>query len=486
MPKNVQMPDGSVVEFPDNMDDNAIGAVLQKQYKQNTSPIPQNVAGLPPGQAPPGFPAAPPVNMKPSDVGQIFGDPGTYAGVPAKHIANMVKGIGGLAAPAQNGGELAASALGPAVLPAYRALVQPSIQPLKDTANYAKQGNWEGARQSVINAVPIAGPWGQAVEDEARSSGGVPAALGMATDIAVPEGASALAGPVGGFIGNKMKTAGENTINRTIGTLKADVKRGQNPGAGYLEAGFGPSWSMDSIASKSKGALKSTGQKLGAAYKNADASGVLIPTDTVRSAISPPIQRAIDTTMGEGGTLDPSPFMTHAQSFNPLLERGDINGGLQPSDVFRAKRNIAENTSWTDPLQVGLKQIRQENVGGLSGVLSDAVPEVAPLNDQYANLLSLNTRATDRAANPASTSLSAMKGHAVKAGLGAATGMAASHSPMGALIGAGAAEALDSVPAKTTGAYLAYQGGKAAGKTGEALSNLQGSVYLFPPKKKKS
>lgn len=487
MPKNVQMPDGSVVEFPDNMDDNAIGAVLQKQYRQNTNPIPQNVAGLPPGQAPPGFPAAPPVNMNPSDVGQVFGDPYTYAGVPAKHIANMVKGIGHAVGDNPEGGaEWTASAIGgPAGLAGYRSLIKPSIQPLKDTANYAKQGNWEGARQSVINAVPIAGPWGQAVEDEARSSGGVPAALGLATDIVVPEATSALAGPVGGFVGNRLKTAGENAINSTVGTLKRDVSRGQNPGKGYLEAGFGPSSSMASIASKSRGALDTTGQALSDAYDKATAAGTLIPSDTVRSAIMPPVQRAIDTTMGPGGTMDPGQYIKLSESYDPMLQAGDAAGGIKPSDLFAAKKNVAQNTSWGDPLQMGLKSVRQTQVGKLGGILSDAVPEVAPLNEQYADLASLTNRATDRAANPASTSLSAIKGHAIKLGAGAMGGTVLGHSPLAGLAGAGLAEALDTVPAKTTGAYLAYKGGQASGKTGEALSNLQGSAYLFPPKKKR-
>jgi|SRR5882762_747055 len=215
-----------------DIDDATLSAKVIAKYPEYddpipSSPIPQNVAGLPPGQAPPGFPAAPPVNMKPSDVGQIFGDPGTYAGVPAKHITNMVKGIGGIAAPAQNGGELAASAFGPAALPAYRALVQPSIQPLKDTANYAKQGNWEGARQSIINAVPIAGPWGKAVEDEAKSEGGVPAALGLATDYAAPIGASKAlglaargAGAVSSAIGKIGEYAGATKDARALANTR--------------------------------------------------------------------------------------------------------------------------------------------------------------------------------------------------------------------------------------------------------------------------
>lgn len=483
MPKNVQMPDGSVIEFPDTMDDGAISSVLQKQYSKTNSPIPQNVAGLPPGQAPPGLPGAPPVNMQPSPVGQIFGDPSTYGMVPLRHAGNMVKGVAGLAATPQNYGELAASVLGPATLPAYRALVAPSIQPAKEAINYAKQGQWDNARKSAINAVPIAGPWGQAVENEAQTSGGVPAALGMATDIAVPEIGSAFAPGIGAAVGGKLKGAGEGIINNTIGVLKKDVSRGQNPGAGYFQAGFGPSASMGSIASKAKGALDTTGEALGNAYQKADAAGTLIPADTVRSAIMPPVQNAIDTEMGPGGTMDPGQYIKLSQSYDPMLQAGDEAGGIKPSDVFSAKKNVARNTSWSDPTQLGLKSVRQQQVGKLSGVLSNAVPEVAPLNDQYANLASLTNRATDRAASP---SYGSPMGHIAKIGAGATGGMLMGHaSPYAAAGGVALSELADTVPARTTLASGLYNAGKIASGGGEALGKLQGTSYLFPPKKKR-
>lgn len=54
MPKRVQMPDSSIVEFPDTMDDNAIGAVLAKNYKppQQQSLAPQQPSGGPSRLAP--------------------------------------------------------------------------------------------------------------------------------------------------------------------------------------------------------------------------------------------------------------------------------------------------------------------------------------------------------------------------------------------------------------------------------------------------
>jgi hypothetical protein len=268
-------------------------------------------------------------------------------------------------------------------------------------------------------------------------------------------------------------------MNRTVGALQKDFKRGANPGRAYLDAGGTPSLSMDSLASKGKNLKSSVGKQIGDVYESATANGTIIPVQDVTSAIRPPIQNARAVVTGPGGTGDLGPIRQFGASFRPPIQTALDNGGFSPNDVFAMKKNVAQNTTWGDPTQVGMKSLRQQTTGALGNVLENAVPEVKPLNAQYQGLSNFANRANLRA----QTGSSPLTHLATKTALGAGGAMlGATHSPLAsALTGAGAM-ALDSVPVKTSLAGALYYGGKGTVAVGNGIKGLY-APPIAPPRR---
>ncbi len=377
---------------------------------------------------------------------------------------------------------------------------------LLQSANELRQGNPAAAATHAIGAVPMVGPAlnkmaaeappttpGQSYMSRVASAatlGNVGTALGTAAQVApmVLGAADRVAPnrpvipnpPVARAVGNAAiatgqaaQDAGTGLLNKTVGTLKADFKRGANPARGYLETGNGPALSMQSIADKSADALEETGNKLGAAYQQATASGVKIPVDTVLKEMAKPIQKAIDLETGPGGTNNLATIHSYIQGFDSTFEKAIQNGGFTPSDLFKMKRQIAENTNWSDPTQFNLKSVRQQQTGAIGGILSDYVPETKDLNQNYQDLTKLTARAQERA----STGSRPLTAHIYKGlmlGSGALAGTAEGGT-LGTLGGLAAGAALDSVPVKTTLASGLYRGGKALARTGQRLAPTQGA-----------
>lgn len=256
--------------------------------------------------------------------------------------------------------------------------------------------------------------------------------------------------------GQAAEDSGIGLMNKTVGTLKSDFKRGANPARGYFATDNGPALSMQSIADKASDALDATGTALGTAYKTATAKGVLIPVDTVAQELAKPIQKAIDLESGPGGTGNLDPIQSYVKQFAPAFDKAAAQGGFTPSDLFDIKRSIAQNTNWSDPAQFSLKAVRQQQAGALSGILSDAVPETSQLNQNYQDLTKLADRATERAAT-GSRPLTAHIYKAGMAGAGALAGALDGH----ALAGVAAGAVADSVPFKTTLATGLVRGGRA-------------------------
>jgi hypothetical protein len=178
-------------------------------------------------------------------------------------------------------------------------------------------------------------------------------------------------------------------MNNTVGTLKADFKRGANPARGYLETGNSTSMTMQGIADKAVASKQAVGQALGNAYASASDSGLKIPVDVVAQQMAKPLQKALDLATGPGGTGDTSAIKNYIEQFGPTFERAAANGGFTPKELFDMKEAIAKNTNWSDPAQFSLKRVRQQQTGALSGILSKAVPETAGLNQHYQDLSKL-------------------------------------------------------------------------------------------------
>lgn len=207
MPKRIALPDGSIGEFPDNMDDSAIKTVLQKKFPPTN---PSRPAGLPEGVELPGAAKAPvPLGMtsnKPGDSSdwraRLYGTDGSeMLKTPLRHVRDAALGLASAAlhpidtVSAMGGG--ADSRSNPFLIPSG-----------KDTA-------FKGNMRDAVDAIPVAGPWAKGVENEARDKGVVPALLGLGTDAIAPEA-------IGKGIGSTLKGAG--TLTRLAGASGDSAK----------------------------------------------------------------------------------------------------------------------------------------------------------------------------------------------------------------------------------------------------------------------
>lgn len=102
----------------------------------------------------------------------------------------------------------------PGALPVYKALIKPSIDAvnqgraqsaagnrglnmLNDT--YDAQGNYQPTGvSSLLDAIPIAGPWARSIENDAHKKGALSALAGAATDLGVGEATGALGRVIAG------------------------------------------------------------------------------------------------------------------------------------------------------------------------------------------------------------------------------------------------------------------------------------------------
>lgn len=258
-------------------------------------------------------------------------------------------------------------------------------------------------------------------------------------------------------VGNTAQDAGVGLMNKTIGTLKPDFKRGANPARGYLETNNGPALSLQGLADKAAESKSEVGQTLGNIYSQATAAGAKIPVQTVADEMAKPLQKAIDLETGPGGTGNLTAIKSYIEQFGPSFARAEANGGFTPTDVFEMKKRIADNTNWSDPTQFSLKAVRQQQTGALSGILSDAFPETTDLNQHYQDLTKFVNRAQERA-NTGSIPLTSHFFKAGMTGLGAIAGGAeGGHALAGAALGA----AMDSVPVKSAVASGLFRGGRA-------------------------
>lgn len=165
------------------------------------------------------------VDMQPSLLGSpgraVFGDKpiSDSISMAGSHLKNMVAGPYHAFTDAPRNPEeqsikgadadssLPARSLGQFGLGASRMLLQPTSDAMKEAGNQLKKGNYaplnnydgEGnyhpsVQSSLMDAVPIIGPWNRNFQNDANQKGIVPALAGLATDIYAPKAAAGLYG----------------------------------------------------------------------------------------------------------------------------------------------------------------------------------------------------------------------------------------------------------------------------------------------------
>lgn len=182
------------------------------------------------------------------------------------------------------------------------------------------------------------------------------------------------------------------------------------------------------------------------------AGATRIGAGDVRGALLDPVNRLRSIQSGPGG-VGPSSLLDDYEGGI----RDATTGDFTPRTLFDLKRNVAANTRWNDPTMFDMNSVRQQGVGGVGKLLTDAVPETAPLNRVYQGSGNLADRATLRADTgtpPFASIVNRGLEGAAGAGLGYMT-----HNPFLAA----APLLMDSVPVKTSAGYMLFHAGKAAG-----------------------
>lgn len=215
-----------------------------------------------------------------------------------------------------------------------------------------------------------------------------------------------------------------------------------------------------------QGVLRTRNPEIAGQVLSPEETGTPFPTGAtriaagdVRSALLDPVNRLRGIQNGPGG-VGASPLLDEYESGI----RSSTGQDFTPRALFDLKRNVAANTRWNDPTMFDMNSVRQQGVGRIGGLLTDAVPETAPLNRIYQGAGNLAERAGSRAdtGSPPFTSL-------VNRGLEGAAGIGlgyATHNPFLAA----APLLIDSVPVKTGAGYLLYHGGQAVGTAPNPLS----------------
>lgn len=349
---------------------------------------------------------------------------------------------------------------------AVKASYQNTVQNVKQgVQDYHTQGLSQQTRRDFGKAIPVLGPaFEKAKEQEeaGNEAGAAGTVFGLAGGLIAPLGVNKVAPVVAPAIARTIDAVGEagqdagiGLMNKTVGTLKNDFKHGANPARGYFGGGGGPALSMSGVADQAENIANNTGRALRSAYARSNA---VIPAEKVFDAAATPVGELRAAQSGFGGTgISPS-VKAYEDNLLPTLINAEARGGFSPAELFdQAKRPLAKNTNWKDPTMLDLNTVRQQTTGAIGGLLTDAVPGTADMNQIYQGAAKMADRAQYRA-DTHSAPLTTLAGKTIYSGLGGALGaMGGAHEAVGgALLGLAA----DSVPVKTTLASGLYYGGK--------------------------
>jgi hypothetical protein len=340
------------------------------------------------------------------------------------------------------------------------------------------------SRRAIGRAVPIVGPALSTAQDQydagnkAGAAGTIVGTVGALLGPKALKGASDLAPTLSEAtqstaealqkVGDASQAAGNRVINETVGSYKSDFKRGANPGRGYNSTGQGISFTMRGLAEKAEQAKQTVGSSIQKVISASGANKTLIPVQDVINAVGGPIKQAYDAELSPGGMQNTAPFEQYAKGFTDVMKDGIRKGGFTPQEVFDLKKQVAAKAKFNNTTPEGIMDVRQSQVGALGGLLKSVIPELAPLNQAYQDLVKLGDRAAWRAES-GSMSLRQMMGHGSKAAAAAIVGAGGGAE---AGIGTGAAlTALDSLPSRTAIATGLHVAGKTLANAGSSLED---------------
>lgn len=306
----------------------------------------------------------------------------------AKGVASTVLGLGALAhkLPGMN-------AIAPDQTGAF-AGQDPTVNKLT-TANGVAQSIGKGAEQvgeffvpgaaeagvlaPIAKAVGRAGLIGRAAT-EAASAAGVTAAQGGDPKVAAAIGGAA---PV---VGAGLAKVAPELINSLIDAKRAAFVTGSNPGRGIANEGV-VAGTMGKLFERAKAAKNAVGAEIGKQLATLPHA-----TSTVRDltgVVEAPLQKAETYAQTAGKTELASSIAALRQGLHDRFSQlGSSMSAATPKDAFIVKTILDDGINFkaTSNIEANFTATEKKIRSALAKYISEAVPEVAPLNKRYGDM----------------------------------------------------------------------------------------------------
>lgn len=240
------------------------------------------------------------------------------------------------------------------------------------------------------------GKSGLQIAGQTAMGAGFGKALGMIA------GEPLLTGKTGQFIAKKvtpaLKESSARIVNSLIKPLLKDFSYGKNPGLGVAQEGIVAN-NLDELANKISVARQNKGQEISAVlakpqYQNIklDLSTAIAPIDEAMQTAATQNNQTLLNRLQDTKRAITQDLTLAMENGQPMIKSfGDKNlSSLTPAEATKIKTGIGDLTKWTGNISddklvnKALKQV----YGNIKEKIGNAVPEIRPLNERYANLTS--------------------------------------------------------------------------------------------------
>jgi hypothetical protein len=313
---------------------------------------------------------------------------------------------------------LASGPHGTLALASKRMLVDPSLEQYHKMIEEGKQANAATNPEArklhqvltfehALGTVPVIGPafvgTGEKIGGQ-WATGDVAGGLGTVAGFGATEVAPKLASDVvrSKFITERMP---RHAITRIIRPMKRDVEFGKDPvGAildeGIIAKGIDPAEGLESMGKQVAVKLDAVGKRIDKVvqdpkYANTkvNVAGFLNPindamADAAKSGDVTLFERLAEVKQEPTSEYSAKPFVT-ASGKVTTRRIGSRRLLLSPKEVLQFKRQIGSRIRWTqNALDEPVNEALGASYGRIKDSLDRAVPELKPLNNSYANLVS--------------------------------------------------------------------------------------------------
>ncbi len=349
-------------------------------------------------------------------VKQSIMQPFQLGGGAVRETGSAIQGLGQtFGAPPQTADEKAAAMAGPGAVgllrmgKGYVGSVQENVNKANAAGDQGKP--WTAVGRSAAAGLPLVGPLvGRAMDvGEQIQSGDISPEQGMGRGASLigqvmsmaPEGSvipnpvTALARGAGPVLdaANRVRGAAAEVVvkplvRKPLGATLEDTKFNRDPAAGLVKEGL--------FGTKSQLVTK-TEARIGELAKATDATLKNHPNANVQIDAKPIIDKAVDGAVSSAKKVGNQSSVKRLEDLRAALknEYGATKG--TPAEINALKQEVGKQAhdlgafKSTDPLEASAAGAMRDVYGGLKDAINKAVPEVAPLNERVANLISAKT-----------------------------------------------------------------------------------------------